>query len=359
MKKNNSRIILSILIIMVFTAVILVSVYAHPVPYPPSPTCSPLKTPTPGPIPSNWKDTGAGGTSGTFTSSGGLDSHNGRTAAGNDDQDPSVRIYNGEGWVEHPVYFQPTALEWSSVEEHVLYASDNINNMVLFTPDPGLDIASWLPIGDQGSGLGEFINPNGIFSHQSGDVYVVDTGDCVARYSKYCRKFFKCSDYQSDRLSDFLITLAKQENIQDWLLLPSNDHAVINISKNKDELEKYFKLITPEIDIINKICNKENLLKIALDVGVPIPQSEFHENLSVDTWNLSFPVITKGKNGLSFYKKMGTKALVSSSRQELVENLELIRKQSLLKDSFTQSIIFNTEKNNTLQLHFKGLESAR
>jgi predicted ATP-grasp superfamily ATP-dependent carboligase len=74
---------------------------------------------------------------------------------------------------------------------------------------------------------------------------VVDKGDCVARHSRYCTGFFRCPDYDSDALADFLIRLAEEKNLKDWLLLPSNDHAVVTLSRNKARLETVFKVITP------------------------------------------------------------------------------------------------------------------
>jgi len=102
-------------------------------------------------------------------------------------------------------------------------------------------------------------------------VYVIDTHNCIARYSKYCTKFFKCPDYNSDKLAVFLINLAKKENIKNWILVPSNDHAVITISKNRKRLMDYYNVITPDETILRNIYDKSNLLKIAQKCNVPIP----------------------------------------------------------------------------------------
>jgi D-aspartate ligase len=55
-------------------------------------------------------------------------------------------------------------------------------------------------------------------------VFVVDKVNCLARYSRYCRKFFRCPDFIEDAFADFLIDLAEKENLKDWVLIPSNDH---------------------------------------------------------------------------------------------------------------------------------------
>ena len=40
-------------------------------------------------------------------------------------------------------------------------------------------------------------------------VIVVDRNNCIARYSKYCKAFFKCPPFNSDEFAVFLINLAK------------------------------------------------------------------------------------------------------------------------------------------------------
>lgn len=55
----------------------------------------------------------------------------------------------------------------------------------------------------------------------------------MARHSRFCTGFFRCPDYDSDALADFLIRLAEAKGLKDWLLLPSNDHAVLTLSRNK------------------------------------------------------------------------------------------------------------------------------
>src|SRR5450759_1595127 len=67
-------------------------------------------------------------------------------------------------------------------------------------------------------------------------VIVVSEHNCLARYSRYCKKFFKCPGYLSSEFIHFLIQMALSEGIQGWVLLPSNDHAVFNISGNIEKL---------------------------------------------------------------------------------------------------------------------------
>lgn len=91
-------------------------------------------------------------------------------------------------------------------------------------------------------------------------VYIVDRNIFgVARFSKYCKKFFKCPDYLSDDFVEFLLKLGREENLKDWLLLPCDDHIVYSISKRKNDLQSIFKVITVDFDILKNIINKRHL----------------------------------------------------------------------------------------------------
>lgn len=180
-------------------------------------------------------------------------------------------------------------------------------------------------------------------------VFVLDRTNCVAQHSKYCNKFFRCPDFLTDEFIFFLIDLAQHENILGWVLLPSNDHAVYNISKSKDILEQYYKVITPHIDIIERIYDKARLIHLAHNLKIPVPKTQcfsyVHEPISE---NLRFPVITKGKNGLSFYKAMRVKALVAKNENELRNQLLKIEKEYNVNDTLTQEIIPSSGTNNTI-----------
>ena len=157
-------------------------------------------------------------------------------------------------------------------------------------------------------------------------VYVVDKMNCIARYSRYCQKFFLCPDFITDEFAVFLIDLAKQENIKDWVLLPSNDHAVYTISKNIEKLSRYYKIISPSFNIYKNIYNKKKSIEICQRIGVDTPATFFPEKYPINNFNLKFPVIIKGIEGLSFYKSVGSKSLDANNIYELNERIIDLRK---------------------------------
>ena len=171
-------------------------------------------------------------------------------------------------------------------------------------------------------------------------VFVADTGNCLARYSKYCRKFLKCPAYDSAEFPVFLAETAERERIDGWLLLPSNDHAVYNIARNAELLRKKYRLITPDIEIIDRIYNKQLLISAALRCGLPVPLSWFPEHSVTEIHDrVAFPCLVKGKKGLNFYKKTGKKAFICHSEDELKSIVSLLERQMPFQEIFIQELI--------------------
>jgi len=180
-------------------------------------------------------------------------------------------------------------------------------------------------------------------------VYVIDKTNCIARYSRYCKKFFYCPDFLSDDFSQFLIDLAQKENLDGWILMPSNDHAVYNISKNKEILEQYYKHIVPDEKILENIYDKAKLLDIATHLNLTIPQTQFFLSPQDPVMTgLKFPLITKGRNGLSFFKTLGRKVFLSESDTELREQLKKISEKYPIEKTFTQELIPFDGNNKTI-----------
>lgn len=180
-------------------------------------------------------------------------------------------------------------------------------------------------------------------------VYVVDKNNCVARYSKYCRKFFICPDYNSREFIEFLIHLAIKENIRDWILVPSNDHAVYAIAKYKSELDEYFKTSYNELTVIENIYDKSKLMSIAKACGIPVPETYYFKDLNqIIHGNIKFPVLIKGRIGLTFYKSMGKKAFIAQDEIQLMGKLDRIKEVVEFDKILVQELIPFDGSNKTI-----------
>lgn len=175
-------------------------------------------------------------------------------------------------------------------------------------------------------------------------VIVIDKDNCVAKYSKYCKAFYKCPDYLSEDFIDFLIRLNKAFNLTNWLLLPSNDHVVYNLSLHKDTLSRYYKIITEDIEIIENIYNKRKLLQIADKVGIPIPATIMPEFENPRIVELRYPILIKGNQGLNFYKRFKHKAFIITTPEKLINIWGKELKEAKPEEYIIQEIIPNVHK---------------
>ena len=179
-------------------------------------------------------------------------------------------------------------------------------------------------------------------------VVVVDTVNCIARYSRFCKGFFRCPAFDNNELADFLIRLSRTHDLAGWLLLPSNDHAVHTISRNRTRLETIFKIITPGPEVIDSIYDKARLVAKAQQAGVPVPGTFCPENASPDNLLLRFPVLTRGRFGLDFYKAVGAKAFPARDLKELRKHLAQIDATYPVNYTLIQELLPDDGTNPTL-----------
>lgn len=179
-------------------------------------------------------------------------------------------------------------------------------------------------------------------------VIINDRKACIARYSKYCKRFFVCPSYDSQVLATFLKNLAEKEGLKGWMLFPSNDHAVVTISHHRVLLEKFYTMLVPEESMLAKIYDKASLMTLAETCGVHTPLTLTPERALSSL--PGFPCLVKGRYGLSFYRKTGRKAFLCDNETELrkvlsfkfiIDNPELAMVQDVIpleKFNYTISV---------------------
>lgn len=178
-------------------------------------------------------------------------------------------------------------------------------------------------------------------------VYVVDVVHCLAQHSKYCTKYFRCPDFKSERFIQFLIELAKNENICGWFLIASNDHVVENLSLHQVQLIPYYKMLVPDSSHLYNIINKKKLLTLAESCGTTIPATCYPENM-VEAQSFRFPLLVKGNEGLSFFKATHQKAIQVDTYQELTDVCYRLKNSMNVKNVMIQELIPNNKDNKVV-----------
>ena len=176
-------------------------------------------------------------------------------------------------------------------------------------------------IGDHVQGLGII---RSLGRHGIPTFLMNDRSLCIGRFSKYVSKFFLCpSIEQETQFIDYLINLAeKTEDINNWVLFPTNDAAVRNLSLNKTRLEEYYTVPSPPWEVIRCTYNKKITNQIAERCGIPIPRTYYpkdEEEVLALSKELEYPVIIKPAVMHTFYTITKAKVIVVSSADELIK----------------------------------------
>tara|TARA_B100001287_G_scaffold276486_2_gene287522 strand:- start:2735 stop:3904 length:1170 start_codon:yes stop_codon:yes gene_type:complete len=188
-------------------------------------------------------------------------------------------------------------------------------------------------------------------------VWVIDTKKCIAMHSKFCSKFLKCPSFKSDLFVTFLLEIAKKYKLENWLILPSNDHAAYSISRNRERLVTYYKLITPGLSVMDYIYDKMKLIELSNSIKVPCPKTYHFNSINENKFEIiKYPVLTKGRNGLTFYKKIKKKALISYDQNSLRQQLTYVKAHMPLQETFTQELIPDNGSNKTCSFSCFSIE---
>jgi predicted ATP-grasp superfamily ATP-dependent carboligase len=134
---------------------------------------------------------------------------------------------------------------------------------------------------------------------------------CIGRFSKYCRRFFLSPiPYEITKYIDFLLELAEKKDLNNAIIIPTNDHIVPLLSKYKEKLSRYFFIPLPQWNILNMAYDKRKTINIAAENGVPVPKSLFPSDINDLRKRISefkFPIVLKPAFGKDYYFAQGEK----------------------------------------------------
>ena len=152
-------------------------------------------------------------------------------------------------------------------------------------------------------------------------IYVLDNRHNIARFSKYKKKFLKCPNVlEESRFLEFLLDLAKKDNLDGWLIYPNDDDTVRFLSKHREQLEEYYRVTTPPWDIVKFAYDKMLTYKLAEKVGIAIPTTHYPCSIEeVMQLDVKFPAILKPSIKEPFYSRTLKKAIRIKNKKQLID----------------------------------------
>lgn len=170
-------------------------------------------------------------------------------------------------------------------------------------------------------------------------VVIDDTNSNLARHSKYCSKFFV---RRLENLIHLLHSPGFRSRYKDWLVLPTNDHHVKCLSKNKDELAFHYKVGCAGWDEVKHFYNKSLSYPLAANLGIPVPKTVVVEGIEATRKTIGefkFPVIIKPSVMQDFYELYHKKVIKCGTAEHVISCLSRMPRAFLKGNLLIQEII--------------------
>ena len=185
------------------------------------------------------------------------------------------------------------------------------------------NIAVVLGLFETGLAVGRSLGRNGI------KVVGLDSSKKVgfsSRYidSKICPHPLECEQ----EFIAFLLRVAVREKMRPALFITSDEY-LLPVSRNRKELEPYYLMNLPDPQIIECIADKFKQYTLALDAGIPVPQTFVAHNMDQllqIKGRIPLPAFIKGSEVTLWRKKMGvtSKGFLVSTQEELIDTFQMI-----------------------------------
>ena len=190
-------------------------------------------------------------------------------------------------------------------------------------PDKHSNIAVVLGMFETGLAVGRSLGRSGI------KVLGLDPVKNVGFYSRYIDAMICPHPLEREQeFIAFLLRVAAREKMRPALFITSDDF-LLPVSRNRKNLEQHYLMNLPSHQIIECIADKYRQYTLALNVGIPVPQTFFAENmdqlLEIKD-RIPLPAFIKGAEVTLWRKKMGvaSKGFVVHTQEELKNTFETV-----------------------------------
>jgi D-aspartate ligase len=169
-------------------------------------------------------------------------------------------------------------------------------------------------------------------------IYLLDTGPCIARFSKYVKKYFRCPPVlEENRFLEFLLSLARENGLNGWIIYPNDDEAVCFLARHKEQLGEYYRIMTPDWEVVKYAYDKIQTYQLAEKCGVPIPKTYYPATIEeLEKLQIEYPAILKPSIKVPFYWETKKKAIRVENREQLLA--EFTRAIKLITPSQTMMV---------------------
>ena len=184
----------------------------------------------------------------------------------------------------------------------------------------------------QGLGIVRVLGDRGL------NIAVLDeTSFNLARYSRYCNEFLRCSNQQ---VEDFLYKLRLDPRFENCVIFPTNDFYVELLAKNKKKLAPNLICAVDDWERIDVFFSKKKSYQLAKELSIDIAKTTSIESIDeITNIDIQFPCIIKPSIMHIFYKKFKKKVIICHSKDELKQKMIDVTSSFSLRHLLIQEII--------------------
>ncbi len=172
-------------------------------------------------------------------------------------------------------------------------------------------------------------------------VCVVDNEHSIARFSRYTTHYIKVPGLREEQETvDSLLEVAKRLNLRGWVLYATRDEHVAALSRHRAELSEWFRMPTPDWEVVKWAWNKWNTYQLAEKLGLSIPKTYCPRSVAeLNAMDIQFPVGVKPAVKEDFFYATKAKAWRANNREELTTLFSRATEHSKGNEVLIQEII--------------------
>lgn len=165
-------------------------------------------------------------------------------------------------------------------------------------------------------------------------------GHSVAAPSRYVRRKISWPSTDDKACIHYLLALGAKHNLQGWVLIPTDDHAVALTARHHEVLATTYRLTTPSWETLRWACDKRLMYRLAADLSIDQPWTACPTNRDeVAAVDCPFPVIIKLAVRLKPTSMPTPKAWSASDRQSLLQRYDEATARMKADDLIVQEFV--------------------
>jgi D-aspartate ligase len=149
---------------------------------------------------------------------------------------------------------------------------------------------------------------------------IVDNIHRAAWFSRYVVKRHTWRGPMDSQLFlHYLLTIAKEQHLERWILIPTTDDVVELIARNTQPLAQLYQLVTPDWEVVRWANDKRLTYQMARELGVACPETWYPTSEEqLRTLPIAFPAIIKAAISIQLHRALHLKALPANNHEELL-----------------------------------------